>query len=175
MTRLPTLGSARLVLDAFRQEDAEALYAYASKPEVAQWMAWEAHRCLEDSRAALRYLMANSPEQFEWAVRWRETGQLIGGFTFLLNSENSAEIHFTIAPEYWSRGLATEAGEAVLEWAWRQFPGLTTISTAPAKPNVASHRVLENLGFRPGASHLAGFHKFSGGIEVVEYSLSRTR
>lgn len=175
MTGLPRLESTRLVLDAFREEDAEALFAYASKPEVAQWMAWEAHRSLKDSRAALLYLMANPPGQYEWAIRWRETGQLIGGFSFLLKPENSAEIHFTIAPEFWNRGLATEAGKTVVEWAWREFARLETISTSPAKPNGPSHRVLEHLGFRPGASRLAGFHKFPGGVEVVEYLLPRAR
>jgi len=138
-------------------------------------MAWEAHRSLEDSRAALLYLMANTPGQYEWAVRLRETGQLIGGFTFLLRPENSAEIHFTIAFEFWGRGLATEAGKTIMEWAWREFADLEFVTTAPAKQNSASHRVLEHLGFRRGDSHLAGFHKFPGGIEVVEYSLSRGR
>lgn len=166
----PRLESTRLILDRFCTDDLEALFAYASQPEVARWMAWEAHRNLEDTRAALDYLTASVSGQFEWAMRLRPGHQLIGGFT-LTKKDDKAEIHFTVSPSYWGSGYATEAGRRVLAWAWEEFPELAEIHTAPAAANLASRKVLERLGFSQGCSRVSGFHKFPGGIEVVEYRL----
>lgn len=172
ISETPRLEATRLILDRFCADDLEALFVYASQPEVARWMAWEAHRNLEDTRAALACLTASIPGQFEWAMRLRPGRQLIGGFT-LIKKDDKAEVHFTVSPSYWGNGYATEAGHRVLAWAWEQFPDLVEIRTAPAAPNTASRKVLERLGFTQGCSRLAGFHKFPGGIEVVEYSLQR--
>lgn len=169
----PKLESARLILDAFRQEDAEALFAYASQPSVAKWMAWAPHQTIEESRDALTYLTSDTPGQFEWAIRLRNSSELVGGFTFLRKKDNVAEIHFTVAESHWRRGIATEVGRIVIDWAWRTHPDLSLISTAPVAENIASRKVLERLGFVAGAVRRSGFHKFSGGIDVIDYRLQR--
>src|SRR5690606_17625749 len=115
MHPLPKLESARLILNSFKEEDAEALFAYASRPSVAKWMAWEPHKSIEESRSVLKYLTSNTPGQFEWAIRLRISSELVGGFTLLMNRKlGSAEIHFTISQSHWRRGIATEAGQIVI-------------------------------------------------------------
>jgi ribosomal-protein-alanine N-acetyltransferase len=173
MPHPPRLESARLILDAFHADDAPALFNYASQPEVAKWMAWDQHQTLEDSRRALDFLMRDVPGQYEWAIRLRDTRELVGGFSFLLKTETTAELHFTLAPAYWRRGLTTEAGQTVLAWAWPNHAKLCAIVTAPVAENLGALKVLERLSFSPGATRRSGFHKFSGGIDVIEYHLAR--
>jgi ribosomal-protein-alanine N-acetyltransferase len=174
MARGPRLETARLVLDPFLESDAEGLFAYASDPEVARWMAWAPHRNVVESRRVLRYLMADEPGRYEWAIRRKSDRKLLGGFT-LMNTPTVgiAEIHFTIAATEWKQGYATEAGTAVLDWAWKAHPEIRRIATAPVVENLGSIRVLEKLGFTAGETGKSGFHKFAGGIDVIDYHLRR--
>ena len=61
------------------------------------------------------------------------------------------EVGYTIAPEYWGRGLATEAGEASIEYA-RGSLGLKKIVGLVHPENEASANVLTKLGFRANGS-----------------------
>ncbi len=54
---------------------------------------------------------------------------------------------YGLAPEWWGRGLATEAGRAVLTYAFAQLrcPRVTAAADVPNLPSVS---VLERLGMR---------------------------
>jgi [ribosomal protein S5]-alanine N-acetyltransferase len=60
---------------------------------------------------------------------------------------NEASIAFYLARTYWGRGLATEAGRALVTHGFREL-GLTRIHAGVNAENTASRRVLEKLGFR---------------------------
>ena len=48
------LKTERLILRAWQEDDAEALYKYASDPIVGLNAGWEAHISVEDSREIIR-------------------------------------------------------------------------------------------------------------------------
>jgi [ribosomal protein S5]-alanine N-acetyltransferase len=128
------------------------------------------------SREVLGFLMFPAPGQYEWAIRLRSDQRLIGGFTFAKKeAAGEAEIHFTLAEPAWGQGYATEAGRLVLNWAWAELPEVQHIQTAPAVENRGSLRVLEKLGFIAGTTRRSGFHRFPGGIDVIDYHLTRPR
>jgi [ribosomal protein S5]-alanine N-acetyltransferase len=54
---------------------------------------------------------------------------------------------FYLAPEYWGRGLATEAGRAFVQFGWSDL-GLDRIIAGVSIRNVASVRVLEKVGLK---------------------------
>jgi ribosomal-protein-alanine N-acetyltransferase len=174
MPNPPRIESDRLILDSFRPEDAEALFAYASNPSVAKWMAWEPHRDIAESRRVLQQFISAMPGQYEWAIRLREPAELVDGFTFLLRNDQTGEIHFTLAETHWGRGIATEAGRMVLARVWAAHAKLRLITTAPAAENTASLKVLERLGFAAATHRRSGWQKFPTGIEVIDYRLPRS-
>ena len=49
-----TLKTRRLLLAPWREEDAEALYALASDPEIGPMFGWEPHGSVEESREVIR-------------------------------------------------------------------------------------------------------------------------
>ena len=49
-----TLKTRRLLLAPWREEDAEALYALASDPEIGPMCGWEPHGSVEESREVIR-------------------------------------------------------------------------------------------------------------------------
>ncbi len=58
-----------------------------------------------------------------------------------------ATLAFYLARSYWGRGLATEAGRALVQYGFRELR-LTRIHAGINAENLASLRVIEKLGFR---------------------------
>lgn len=88
------------------------------------------------------------------ATVFRPDGHYIGRcglYPFRLDDgvlvQNEASIAFYLDRRYWGRGLATEAGQALVELGFRDLD-LTRIHAGINTENRASLRVVEKLGFR---------------------------
>ena len=68
---------------------------------------------------------------------------------------DEASIAFYIARTHWGRGLATEAGRALVTQGFRDL-GLARIHAGMNAENTASRRVVEKLGFRLARSGEGG-------------------
>ncbi len=73
--------------------------------------------------------------------------RLIGGIAIDPDGETH-QLGYWLTPDAWGRGLATEAGEAVIAMA-RHALGLRRLGAFHFVDNPASGRVLTKLGFRP--------------------------
>jgi RimJ/RimL family protein N-acetyltransferase len=62
------------------------------------------------------------------------------------DGQPEVEVGWTVTPERWGEGFATELGAAALEVAFGEV-GLTDIVAFTLPHNVASRRVMEKLGF----------------------------
>ena len=87
---------------------------------------------------------------FGWyAFRDRETGAVVargGPHRRHVAGRDEVEIGWTVAPERWGQGLATELGAASLDVAFGPL-GLGDVVSFTLPGNVASRRVMEKLGF----------------------------
>jgi len=87
---------------------------------------------------------------FGWyAFTDRETGALVargGPKTAHVAGRDEVEIGWTVAPDRWGQGLATELGAASLDVAFGPL-GLVDVVSFTLPDNVASRRVMEKLGF----------------------------
>jgi ribosomal-protein-alanine N-acetyltransferase len=85
-----------------------------------------------------------------WCWREHASGDLVGQVglnrTDVLG-ENVVEVGWSISPEHWNKGLATEAARASLDWGFEQV-GLDEIVSFTMVENGASRRVMEKLGMR---------------------------
>lgn len=174
---LPTLITERLTLRPLRRDDAVDMFAYASDPEMAHYTLWEAHRTLADTRQFLSYMLAcyERGEPGSWGVALTDTGRLIGtcGFVGWNNTQRRAEIGYAIARARWGQGLATEAAQAVIDFAFNA----TTIFRLQALcmvANTASARVMEKIGMHYEGI-LRGFTLHKGQpSDMKMYALLRT-
>ena len=82
------------------------------------------------------------------AVEDRASGSLIGraGPQFHRLWPSDAELGWGFDPDWWGRGLATEAGAACLEWGFGPL-GFARLVSITTPENVASRRVMAKLGF----------------------------
>ena len=101
------------------EEDAPALFKYASDPEVGPRAGWPPHRSLDESREVIRTVFSG---EGMWAVVLKETGEFIGDCGIALQNidgEILPEIGYHIHKKYWRRGFAKEAARAVRDWGFR--------------------------------------------------------
>ena len=109
----------------------------------------------ENLKAAYTEMLSGSlahPEQWNWYAIWvieLADGTHIGELCFKGLEENGvAEIGYGIAERYQNQGFATEAVQAVVDWALKE-PDVTVIEAEADANNIASQRVLEKCGFAP--------------------------
>ena len=83
-----------------------------------------------------------------WAVEQRETARFVGWCGIKPGKppiEDETEIAWTIAPDLWGRGLAREAAEAVLAWAWTNTDR-RAIAAITTPGNRRSWGLMERIG-----------------------------
>jgi RimJ/RimL family protein N-acetyltransferase len=83
-----------------------------------------------------------------WAARDRATGELVGrgGLSRKpIDGTIQVEAGWTIAPERWGQGLATELGAAAVQHA--PAHGIAELVSITLPHNVGSRRLMEKLGF----------------------------
>jgi RimJ/RimL family protein N-acetyltransferase len=150
----PVLRTPRLVLAPLEAADSGELWSFVSDPDLPRFMMWEAHRDRSETEAFIARTVAGRAEGHQVAWGIREDGQLRGTIGLHDITANlavwrvdRAELGYWIAPAHHGRGLATEAGAAVLRFAFASV-GLHKVTVGCISENVGSRRVIEKLGFR---------------------------
>lgn len=143
----PLLSTKRLYLREFVPEDASALYALNSNPDVLRYTGDSAFYNVAAAESFLKDYDHYSRFGFgRWAVILKGEERFIG-FSGLRRDEATGEVDlgFRLFTEYWSRGYATEAGRAALRAGFEQF-GLDRIVGRAMRENRASITVLQKVG-----------------------------
>lgn len=146
------LTTKRLILREFVAEDWTAVLTYQQNPLYLRYYAW-VERTAEEVREFIQMFLdhrQSSPRtKFQLAVTLKGSGQLIGNCGIRMKTAGAAEadIGYELDPDYWGKGYATEATEAILQFGFTQL-GLHRIWATCLADNTGSARVLEKLGMQ---------------------------
>lgn len=148
-SRLPVLETERLILRKVTLRDAPDMYRYCRDKEVARHVLWDAHTSLMETRAYVRFLLYQyrNGEPGSWGIVLKETGRVVGTIGYMSYSvdNSTVEIGYSLAREAWSKGLMTEALNAVIGETFRGLK-LHRIEAMHFTDNPASGRVMEKCG-----------------------------
>ena len=152
--RPPTLETDRLILRAFEEADAVALFPHAANPNVTRFTLWEHHRSINDTLtfvrdyARCRYL-EGTPEPYAVIRKDDPVREPIGavGCFWASLSNQIMELGYWLSESFWGRGLAAEACRAVVAHAFAACDA-ERVQARVIAGNAASCRVLEKIGFR---------------------------
>lgn len=177
MAEGPELATPRTALRPLGPADLSSTHALWLDPDVRRYL-WD-DRLIDDREAAA--VLAASREHFAahgyglWAVREPRSGEQMGVCGLRPADAGVPEFLFAFWPRYWGRGLAHEAGRAVLAYAFDVL-GRDEVVAATDVPNRASARALERLGLRRvGRGLLNGLDTYFYRIERDEFGSSRVR
>ena len=118
------IRSPRLTLRAWSTADAPAALAIYGSEEVTRWLSPAMGR-VDDATAMEEVIAGWQADPLpvpagRWAMELGETGELVGS-TVLLPlppEDHDLQIGWQLAPSFWGRGLAAEAGHAVAHFAF---------------------------------------------------------
>lgn len=137
----------RLIHRPFVTADAEAAYALNGNPDVMRYTGEPLLKSVDEARRFIAaYPDFDEVGYGRWACVLKSTESVIGfcGLKYLPKIDE-VDIGFRFLPEYWGRGLATEACAACLDFGFRTI-GLQRIVAFVMPANAASVRVLEKNG-----------------------------
>ena len=172
------LETRRLILRRFEMRDLEPMYENCWRHKsVTQWTSYATMDCLEDvcNNAEMfteKWLSYDNPKRYSWAIEEKATGQVIGRM-FGMDPDDSilqVDLAYELGPDWWNRGLMTEAVAVTLSFFLREV-GLNRVFAYHAAENPASGRVMQKCGMvYEGTLRQAG--KCNHGIiDVVCYSM----
>ena len=148
-SHLPELITPRLTLRRMLVSDTEDMYEYASRQDVTKYLAWYPHSSRDYTREYLQYLGGRYAAGmfYDWAVVYEPDCKMVGtcGFTSFNCSSDIAEVGYVLNPEYWGKGIATEALSRVLQFGFEEL-GLNRIEAKFIQGNDRSRRVMEKVG-----------------------------
>ena len=141
----------RILLRPWRESDAQALFKYASDPDVGPRAGWPPHKSVEESLQIIRTVF-NTPTM--WAVELKKIGEVIGCVGYLPASvsnlqipDDQCEVGYWIGKPYWGKGICTEALRLVIDYCFN-VKHFTTLWGDYFPGNPASGRVMTKCGFK---------------------------
>ena len=139
----------RLILRPWHENDAEALYKYASDPDIGPPAGWPPHTSVENSRDIIRTVFS-APETYAVCLKdgspIGSIGLKLKGSTDMTNRDDECELGYWIGKPFWGQGMIPEASRALLCHAFEDL-GMRAVWCGYYDGNEKSKRVQEKLGF----------------------------
>lgn len=148
--KTPVIETERLTLRPLTVGDAKAVFeGWASDQEVARFMRWNLHKNIEETKEWLvsEEIAAMGEDVFNWGFMLKENQRLIGSGGLIYSRQHQMyEIGYTLARDFWWKGLTTEAAKRIVEYAKDELK-IKRLFAAHAIDNVASGKIIKKIGF----------------------------
>ncbi len=144
------LETPRLILRHLVLDDLDELFKSYSDPEIRKYYP-EGVLTLEETKEELEWFLNGHPEHPElglWATVHKETGKFIGRCGLLayeIDGKSEIEISYMLNKSFWHQGLATEAAEGIMKYAFDELQ-LSRLICLMHPDNIPSQRVAERIG-----------------------------
>lgn len=146
------LETPRLLLRHQVLADLDDLWALYCDPQITRYIP-DAPRTRAEALEELQWHMHGHPRDSRlglWATIHKDTGRFIGRcglLPWIIEGRQEIEVAYTIASEFWGKGLGTEAAQAILTYAFESLQ-LNRLVSLIDPENIASQRVAEKIGMR---------------------------
>lgn len=168
----PTLTTARLTIRPLRAEDSGALFRQVNDYSVAGNLArvpFPYPETLAATWIASTHEQAARGDGHHCAITDAD-GALLGCVGLTMMPGNQAELGYWVGRAHWRRGVATEAGRAMVDWGFASL-GLSRIIASALTENLGSQAVLRHLGFVDAGAGMQDFMSRNRAMPVVKFHL----
>lgn len=149
------IATERIILRAFKEEDLNDFYEYASVEGVGEMAGWLHHKSISESKKILEMFITHDKT---FAIVYKENNKVIGSIGIEkyemedklseFNNYRGREIGFVLSKDYWGRGLMPETVKAVIDYLFNKLD-LDFLLCGHFNYNTQSKRVQEKCGFVP--------------------------
>jgi [ribosomal protein S5]-alanine N-acetyltransferase len=171
------LQTQNLVLRPINSKDAHLLWPYVSNPEISKDMSWEPHKDVKETENFISNAL-NSMEEgksITWCILLNEVFCGIFSLISILRTHrsltyNKAELAYWIGQEFQGKGIMTEAGKKVIEFAFTELK-LHKLTVGHHRENGKSKNLILRLGFKYSHDEEDAFMKNGQWISCKFYEL----
>lgn len=145
------LTSPNLLLRPIKKGDLSSMHALSSNPEVEKYNTMGIPKDISVTKSILKDRLKDNKivpfQNYTLAILEKGTGNFIGMFGIVRGrpKQQKAELWYKFHPDFWGKGLATEAVHCVLDFCFDEMK-LHRVEAGCAVENIASIRVLEKVG-----------------------------
>lgn len=145
----PVIHTPDVYIRMVEKTDNEAIFEYASDPDVSKYHSWDPHQSLQDTHGFLsRYSeFLKKLQKLEFGIILKEKDTFIGmcGFHDFSFDHSRCEIRYVLSAKYRERDLLTESVSALIDFGFAKMD-LNRIEAKTRIEDIASQRVLKNVG-----------------------------
>ena len=130
-----------------RLSDAEAIFEYASDPDVVRYMDWPRSLAVEPIIEAIREraTLWDLGKEFYWVITLPTEDHALGSVSRQVD-RHAVDFGYLLNKNYWGKGFATILSKEISNWALSN-PSISRIWATCDFENLASARVLEKSDF----------------------------
>lgn len=144
------IETSRLIIREFTLDDAKAVFEFGSNEEVQRYTGNELLSSEEEAANLIKNVNLKDYAKHgygRWAVVHKADNKVIGfaGLKYLEDLQET-DLGYRILPQYWNKGITTEASKPIIDYGFKQLK-LKRIIGVVMQNNPASERVLIKLGF----------------------------
>lgn len=146
------LATKRLIFRELLESDWKGVHEYASQEEVCRYQPWGPNT-VEDTREFINEVLTDNKKnprtRYMLALVNKIDGRLAGAAELTIHDfhHRNGEIGYIIHPDYWGKGMATEAAKQIISIGFNHF-NLHRIQATCDPNNKASYKVLEKIGMK---------------------------
>ncbi|MFC2015754.1 GNAT family N-acetyltransferase [Chloroflexota bacterium] len=155
MSDFPVLESQRLILREFRPSDAEAVFDIFSREAVTMHYVFAAMRSVGEARKLVKARAGafSKGTGIRWAIALKDRANAVVGSCGYYSPNrafHSVELGYDLHPEFWRRGIMTEALAAIFDFGFSDafLFHLNRIEALTELDNAPSIQLLRKLGFK---------------------------
>lgn len=146
----PVLKTERLVLREITPGDVNEIFAVYSSDEAMKYFGKDTFKTTDEAYEMIERIRKAfcEKEGIRWGITFKDSDKLIGsgGFWRLVKPHFRAEIGYDLHPDYWGKGIMTEAVKAMIEFGFGKM-NLHSVEANTDPQNAASARLLRKNGF----------------------------
>ena len=170
----PRIETARLVMREIVPEDGEVFFRLRTHPQVTMYLDREDEKDI----AAVLTVIEKIRKSFDagdgiaWGLCFPNDPTLIGTMSIwrIDKANHRGEVGYSLFPEFWQRGYASEALEAAILFAFQHIK-LHSLEANTSVHNSASHALLQKFGFVKEAHFKENWYYKGNFYDSVIFSL----
>jgi RimJ/RimL family protein N-acetyltransferase len=174
------LTTDRLTLRILDKSDANMLWPYVSNYEISRDMSWLPHQDISETQEFIDSTLLDMEQgkNITWCIFLGNTFCGIFSLITILKKHrsltyNRAELAYWIGPEFQGRGIMTEAGKKIIEFAFYELK-LNKLIVGHHISNKNSENLILRLGFHFQYEEMEVFMKNDEWITCKFYELRRS-
>lgn len=158
-------STRRLNLRRCTPEDADAVFAYRKRGDVAKYLRngiWSRAKTEDELSTYARAPFKALDDELVLLAEDRETSVVVGEVGLVWKKHGTAEIGYVFHPEYGGRGFATEAVQSLIIWAIHEL-GFNKVIARTDAANLSSIALCRRVGL-----HVTGESISTDGRDQIE-------